>query len=107
MDKIKIYYISICPPEKVRIKSECLCLDYTFDARSSQQCVSVGDMIKLSGEPYIDLVMIYLDDDNGAYYIDEMTDEKKIFLHGWYNADFFEDGMPNYPESKKEAENYD
>lgn len=98
MDKIKLKYINICPPKKVRIKSERLCLDYTFDSLSSQQCISVADTIKLSQSVYIDKVMIYLDDDNGAYYEDELADNERVYLRGWYDADMFEDGMPDYPD---------
>lgn len=99
MSKILLKYISVCPPKKVRIKSERLCLDYTFEPMSSQRCISIGDMLRLAQEQVIDLVMLYFDSDNGAYYVDELADGKRIYLNGWYNAELFEDGMPDYPDA--------
>lgn len=88
---IKYYY-----PELVstaRIKSESLCLDYTFVPEASVNPLSLQDLCELSNEKYIDSMRVFIPKKAEAYYIDYISDEK-VSVYGWVDLNEFEVAEP-------------
>ena len=90
--KTKLYYMYPECPHMVRIKSEALCLDHIFDPWSSNAPLTIGAVIELASQPYIDQVMMYLTEDNGAFILlseDGSDNLKKSLVLGWVDASLF------------------
>lgn len=77
-----LYYYYIEPIRKVRIKSEKLCLDITLDLLASDTPLTWNDCLTLINTGIFTSFKVYLTEDNNAYYIDSITNEK-VSLIGW------------------------
>lgn len=74
------YYIE--PIRKIRIKSEKLCMDYSSDLLASEDVLTWKDCLKLIKTNLFSSFKVFLNEDNNAYYIDQLTNEK-VSLIGW------------------------
>lgn len=86
MEKIHIFYNYCELPKLVRIQSEALCLDHTFDPASSEKPIGIEECLKLASSPYIDSVKMLLTEANDAYYIEPLANDEKVHLFGWEDA---------------------
>ena len=83
---LKYYYPELA--STVRVKSESLCLDYTFVPGASVNPLSLQDLCKLSNEKYIDSVRVFIPKTAEAYYIDCINNEK-VSVYGWVELNEF------------------
>lgn len=56
--KTNIYYDEMCLPAAIRIKSETLCMDYTFNPAATQKTITYEGLKSIIENPMTDLVQI-------------------------------------------------
>lgn len=82
-----IYYDEMCVPRQVRLVSDMLCLDHTFSANATTNCIGYDEMILLAQSKLID--RLYVDFDEGSAAIADM-EGKLFYLQGWYQINLDE-----------------
>ncbi len=63
--KTNIYYDEMCLPASIRIKSETLCLDYTFNPAATQKTITYEGLKSIIENPMTDLVQIEFASETG------------------------------------------
>lgn len=98
--KEHIYYDEMNVPLKIRIVSERLCLDHTFDPHATNSCIGYEDVIALQKSGLIDKLFIYLDTCSAYYIVDVSGKKTAVFCGaGWINARDFEICPAQYSDS--------
>ena len=88
---LKYYYPEFA--STVRIKSESLCLDYTFSPSASSNPISLHELCKLANENCFDSIRVSTPKTADAYYIDYNSKEKTP-VYGWIELNEFETAEP-------------
>lgn len=101
---IKLNYLYIELPKKVRLVSNAMGLNYCFkpDDTSSywdphqevtlcySKGTSIGDLFKLAKTGLFDHIYAYLNENNSAHYYDQ--NQNKVDISGWIDIMQFEEG---------------
>lgn len=57
-EKVKIYYDEMVPPKHIRLVSEMLCMDYSFNPMLSSNPIGFENLVELSQSSFFDHIFV-------------------------------------------------